>query len=151
MAWMCCHSAQRCYFPPVAPRCTTNPSWPKMTVRGYETRFKNYSKRHRSTRGSLVRTNQAPTNPNNKEVLATGLRCGEFPIPMWLNAESTRMQFTRFPGRYPTGGTAHGVYLLHAEFLGFHSAFVFLLRRWLNRQEENLPFCSVHIPFRKPS
>jgi hypothetical protein len=31
------------------------------------------------------------------------------------------MQFARFPGR--------GV-----------------LRRWLNRQEENLPFCSAHVP-----
>src|SRR5882762_9293480 len=30
--------------------------------------------------------------------------------------------------------------------LVFISAFVFLLGRWLNRQEENLPFCSVHIP-----
>jgi len=56
------------------------------------------------------------------------------------------MQFTRLPGRCTTGGTTHGVYLLHAEFLGFHSVFVFLLKRWLNRQEENIPFCSVHIP-----
>ena len=55
------------------------------------------------------------------------------------------MQFTQFPGRCTAGGTTHRVYLLHAEFLGFHSAFVFLLRRWLNRQEENLPFCSVHL------
>jgi len=30
------------------------------------------SQENRSTRGGLVRTNQAPTNPNNKEVLATG-------------------------------------------------------------------------------
>jgi hypothetical protein len=65
---------------------------------------------------------------------------------MWLKAESTRMQFTRFPGRCTTGGTTHGVYLLHAEFLGFHSVFVFLLMRWLNRREENLSFGSVHIP-----
>ena len=56
------------------------------------------------------------------------------------------MKFTRFPGRCTTGGTTHGVYLLHGEFLGFHSAFVFLLRRWLNPQEEDFPFCSVHIP-----
>ena len=56
------------------------------------------------------------------------------------------MPFTRFPDRCTTGGTTHGVYLLHSEFLGFHSAFVFLLGRWLSRQEENLPFCSVHIP-----
>jgi hypothetical protein len=65
---------------------------------------------------------------------------------MWLKAESTRVKFTRFPGRCTTGGTTHGVYLLQAEFLGFHSAVVFLLRRGLNRQEENFPFCSVHIP-----
>ena len=74
------------------------------------------------------------------------VRCGKFPIPVWLKAESTRMQFTRFPGRCTTRGTTHGVYLLHGEFLGFHSVVVFLRRRWLNRQEENLPFCSVHIP-----
>jgi hypothetical protein len=51
------------------------------------------------------------------------VRCGKFPIPMWLKAESTRMQFTRFPDRCTAGGTTDGVYLLHAEFLGFHSAF----------------------------
>jgi hypothetical protein len=57
------------------------------------------------------------------------------------------MQFTRFPGRCTTGGTAHGVYLLRGGFLGFHSVVVFLLRRWLNRwQEENLSFCSGHLP-----
>jgi hypothetical protein len=50
------------------------------------------------------------------------------------------MQFTRFPGRCTAGGTTHGVYLLHAEFLGFHSVVVFLLKRWLNRQEENISF-----------
>ena len=65
---------------------------------------------------------------------------------MWLKAESTRVQFTQFPGRCTTGGTTHGVYLLHGEFLGFHSVVVFLRRRWLNRQEKNLSFCSVHIP-----
>jgi hypothetical protein len=43
-------------------------------------------------------------------------------------------------------GTTHGVYLLHGEFVGFHSVFVFLLRRWLERQEENFPFCSGHLP-----
>jgi hypothetical protein len=75
------------------------------------------------------------------------VRSGKFPIPMRLKAESTRAQFTRFPGCCTTGGTPHRVDLLHAEFLGFHSAVVFLLRRWLNRQEENVPFCSVHIPF----
>src|SRR6267378_2889691 len=48
------------------------------------------------------------------------VRCGKFPIPMWLKAESTRMPFTRFPDRCTTGGTTHGVYLLHGEFLGFH-------------------------------
>jgi hypothetical protein len=73
------------------------------------------------------------------------VRCGKFPIPMWLKAESTRMKFTRFPGRCTTGGTTHGVHLLHGEFLGFHSAFVFLVRRCL-RQEENIPFCSGHLP-----
>jgi hypothetical protein len=56
------------------------------------------------------------------------------------------MQFTRFPGRCPAGGTTHGVYLLHAEFLAFHSAFVFLLKERLDRQEEDFPVCSVHIP-----
>jgi hypothetical protein len=56
------------------------------------------------------------------------------------------MQFTRFPGRHTTGGTTHGVYLPHGEVLGFPSVVVFLLRRWLNRQEENLPFCSCHVP-----
>jgi hypothetical protein len=60
------------------------------------------------------------------------VRCGNFPIPMWLKAEGARMQFTRFPGRCTTGGTTHGVYLLHGDF-GSHSAFVFLLKRWLNR------------------
>jgi hypothetical protein len=65
---------------------------------------------------------------------------------MRLKAESTRMQYTRFTSRCTTGRTTHGVYLLHAEFLGFHSAFVFPLRRWLNRQEEKLPFCSAHVP-----
>ena len=52
-----------------------------------------------------------------------------FLIPMWLKAESTRMEFTRFPGRCTTGGTTHGVYLLHGEFLGFHSVAVFPGRR----------------------
>jgi hypothetical protein len=52
---------------------------------------------------------------------------------MWLKAESTRMQFTRFPGRCTTGGATHGVHLLQGEFFGFHSAFVFLLKRWLKR------------------
>jgi len=65
---------------------------------------------------------------------------------MWLKAESTRVKFTRFPGRCTTGGTTHGVYLLHGEFLGFHSAVVFLLRRWLDRHEENFPFRSGHLP-----
>jgi len=65
---------------------------------------------------------------------------------MWLKAESTRMQFARFLSRCTTGGTTHGVYLLHGEFLGFHSAFVFVLRRCLNRQEENLPFFLGHLP-----
>jgi len=65
---------------------------------------------------------------------------------MWLKAESTRMQFTRFPGRCATSGTTHGVYLLHGEFFGFHSDFVFLLRRWLDRHEENFPFCWGHLP-----
>jgi hypothetical protein len=73
------------------------------------------------------------------------VRCGKFPIPMWVKAESTRMQFTRFPGRCTAGGTTHGVYLLHSEF-GFHSVFVFLINRRLNRQEENIPFCSGHLP-----
>jgi hypothetical protein len=80
--------------------------------------------------------------------------CDSFPkrplrkvsYPMWLKAESTRMQFTRFPGRCTTGGTTHGVYLLHGELLVFHSVVVFLRRRWLNRQEENLPFCSGYVP-----
>ena len=74
------------------------------------------------------------------------VRCGKSPIPMWLKAESTRMQFARFPGRCATGGTTHGVYLFHGEFLGFHSAFAFLLRRRLDRHEENFPFCSGHLP-----
>jgi hypothetical protein len=65
---------------------------------------------------------------------------------MWLKAESTRMQFTRFPGRCTTGGTTHGVYLLHGELLVFHSVVVFLRRRRLNRQEETLPFCSCYVP-----
>ena len=43
------------------------------------------------------------------------------------------MQFTRFSGRCTTGSTRHGVYLLHGEFFGFHSAFVFLLGAGLNR------------------
>jgi hypothetical protein len=30
--------------------------------------------------------------------------------------------------------------------LVFISIVVFLLRRWLNRQEENIPFCSAHLP-----
>jgi hypothetical protein len=65
---------------------------------------------------------------------------------MWLKAESTRMQFTRFPGRCTTSGTTDGVYLLHGEFFGFHSDFVFLLRRWLDRHEENFAFCWGHLP-----
>jgi hypothetical protein len=44
------------------------------------------------------------------------------------------------------GSTTHGVYLLHAQFLGFHSACVILLKGRLDRQEEDFPFCSVHIP-----
>jgi hypothetical protein len=56
------------------------------------------------------------------------------------------MQFTQFPARCTTGCTTHGVYLLHGEFLSFHSVFVVLLKRWLNRQEENIPFCSGHLP-----
>jgi hypothetical protein len=56
------------------------------------------------------------------------------------------MQFTRFPGRCTTGGTTHGVYLLHGEFLGFHSVVVFSCADLLKRQEENLPFCSCHVP-----
>jgi hypothetical protein len=65
---------------------------------------------------------------------------------MRLKAESTRMQFTRFPDRCTTGGATHGVHLLQREFLGFHSVVVFLRRRWLNRQEEDIPFCSGHLP-----
>jgi hypothetical protein len=72
--------------------------------------------------------------------------CGKFPIPMWVKAESPRMQFARFPDRCTTGGTTHGLYLLYGEFLSFHSVVVFLLRRWLNRQEENISFCSGHLP-----
>ena len=74
------------------------------------------------------------------------VRCGKFPIPMWLKAESARMQFARFPGRCTTGGTTHGVNLLQGEFFGFQSAVVFLRGRWLNRQEENIPFCLGHLP-----
>ena len=62
-----------------------------------------------------------------------GVDCGESPILMGRKTQSARMQFTRFPNRCPTGRTGHGVYLLHGEFLGFHSAVVFLRRRWLNR------------------
>jgi hypothetical protein len=44
---------------------------------------------------------------------------------------------------------SHGVYLLHAEFPGFHSAFVFFLLSRSLRQEENLPVLFGSFPFPK--
>jgi hypothetical protein len=37
-----------------------------------------------------------------------GLGCGKFPIPVWLGAWGTRVQFTSLPDRCPTSVTGHG-------------------------------------------
>ena len=49
-----------------------------------------------------------------------GLRRGKFPVSVWLGAQGTRMQLTRFLGRRTTSRTRHGKYLFQREFLGFH-------------------------------
>jgi hypothetical protein len=45
---------------------------------------------------------------------------GKFPIPVWLGAPGTRMQFTSFMDRCATSRTRHGEYLFQREFLAFH-------------------------------
>jgi hypothetical protein len=37
-----------------------------------------------------------------------GVRCREFPIPVWLGAQGTRAQFASFPDRCTTGITRDG-------------------------------------------
>jgi hypothetical protein len=49
-----------------------------------------------------------------------GLGCGKFPISVWLGAQGTGVQFTRFFDRSTTSGARHGQYLFQREFLGFH-------------------------------
>ena len=115
-------------------------------LRKARTRFDELLQRANGVLQSSTRGRLAVLPSRFDAIRFKSVRCGKSPIPMWLKAESTRMQFTRFPGRCATSGTTHGVYLLHGEFFGFHSDFVFLLRRWLDRHEENFPFCWGHLP-----
>jgi hypothetical protein len=49
-----------------------------------------------------------------------GLCRGQFPVSMWLAAQSTRMQFARFLNRGATGVTGNGNELFRGEFFAFH-------------------------------
>ena len=49
-----------------------------------------------------------------------GLGCGKFPIPVWLGAPGTRVQFTSCLDRCATSRTGHGEYLFQREFFAFH-------------------------------
>ena len=71
---------------PARRRCTMTPLWPKMIrsalrdeiqeLKEEAAALTRQSQENCSTRGSLVRTNQAPTSPNSKEVLRCRTRMG---------------------------------------------------------------------------